>query len=80
MGYRNISISDDVYGLLSGLKRKGESYNAFFLRVFGRKEKKKLTDFAGSWDMTDEEWEKIDKNLKKMWRSWDVRLRQRPFG
>ena len=76
MGYKNISISDDVYKLLASLKSKGESFNSFFLRVFGKKEKKKLTDFAGAWNMTDDEEREFKRDLKKMWSAWDARLRQ----
>ena len=75
MGYRNISTSDEVYRLLSSMKRKGESFNAFFKRSFGARQKPDLMELAGSWKMTDGEWMDVNRELGGMWGKWDERLR-----
>lgn len=36
-------------------------------------QKNKLSDLAGSWKMSEEESEKIFKNLKKGWNSWKIK-------
>jgi len=31
-----------------------------------------ITDLAGSWDMSDEEWAEIKVDLEEAWRRWKV--------
>lgn len=37
MGYRTIAVSDDVYEMLTKIKRKGESYNDVIRRLLRRR-------------------------------------------
>ena len=34
------------------------------------KDKSSITDFSGAFEMSDEEAERIKKNLRRAWKSW----------
>ncbi|MEM2088594.1 MAG: hypothetical protein QXF52_08020 [Thermoproteota archaeon] len=34
------------------------------------KKRLKITDLAGSWDMSDEEWTEIKASLTEAWKKW----------
>lgn len=70
MGYKTISISDDVYARLSALKRRGESFTNLFIRLTETK-KPKLSNFYGRWRMSDKEEHLMFKDLKSMWGKWN---------
>ncbi len=74
MGYKTISISDEVYARLSALKKRGESFTGLFLRLTETK-KPKLSSFYGKLRMTDEEERSMFRDLKKFWGKWDEGLR-----
>ncbi|MEM2057548.1 MAG: hypothetical protein QW542_04280 [Thermoproteota archaeon] len=52
---RPVSLDEAMNYLLS-LKRGGKRL--------------KITDLAGSWDMSDEEWVEIRASLTEAWRKW----------
>lgn len=74
MGYKTISVSDEIYKKLVALKRTGESFNTFFERV-AEKEGVDLKKFFGAWKMTDREKREMEKDLDKIWGAWDESLR-----
>jgi predicted CopG family antitoxin len=47
MGYKTISLRDDVYENLVKMKTKGESFSDVISRLMHRRS---LLDFAGRWD------------------------------
>lgn len=52
-----ISVRDEVYELLAGLKHTGESFSELFLRLTREKKGNKLSDLAGilsDWKEADE--------------------------
>ncbi len=75
MGYKTISVSDEVYTKLASLKHPGESFNEFFVRV-AEKQTVDLKKFFGAWKMSDREEKAMKKDLRKIWGAWDESLRQ----
>ena len=80
MGYKTISLSDEAYETLASLKRKGESFTDIILRICSKTAKKPLTSFAGSWNMSDEEEEKIFGEVSEMWRKYEEGLLRHRFS
>ena len=76
MGFKTITIKDEVYRDLLKLKRKDESFTELFKRLTER-EKLDLTRFAGAWKMSDDEWKKIERVLKERRRSADRNFEER---
>lgn len=74
MGFRTISVSDEIYKKLVSLKHGRESFNEFFERLWKR-EKLDLKKFFGTWKMSDLEQKEMNKDLKKMWGSWNENIR-----
>lgn len=74
MGYKTISISDDVYARLSALKRRDESFTKLFLRLTEAK-KPRLSNFYGKWRMSDREERLMFKDLKSTWGKWSENSR-----
>jgi len=55
MTSKNISVTEDVYDLLSKMKLEGESFSDAIRRLAGRR---RLVDCAGLWsDVSEEEME-----------------------
>jgi predicted CopG family antitoxin len=72
---KNISITEDVYDLLSKMKLEDESFSDTITRLV--KGGGKLSDCAGLWsDMDEEELGEILANTKEMRKTVDESLRQ----
>lgn len=68
---RTINLPEHVYDDIMELKDKNESISDFIARLIKKKQhKKSITQFAGIFEDSSEEWEKIEKKL------YDDRLRQ----
>jgi predicted CopG family antitoxin len=63
MGTRTITIIDKAYEALKGEKGKDESFSDVVLKL--TKRRGRLSDSFGKWKMTDEEYKKIKKEMKK---------------
>lgn len=75
MASKNISITEDVYDLLSKMKLEDESFSDTITRLV--KGGGKLSDCAGLWsDMDEEELGEILANTKEMRKTVDESLRQ----
>jgi predicted CopG family antitoxin len=61
MGYKTISLRDDVYDSLVKMKRKNESFSDVITRLMY---KRSLLDFAGRW--ADIPKEKIDNLVNEL--------------
>jgi predicted CopG family antitoxin len=62
MGFKTISISEDVYDLLSMLKRKGESFTDLLRRLGTEsKESGSLDEFFGMW--AGPEFDDVEKRI-----------------
>jgi len=42
--------------------------------VLKMKKKRDIMDFAGSWKMNDKKAEEMDKELKRLWKSWKPKV------
>ena len=72
MATKTITITEDAYGILAGLKRKDESFSEVINRTF---KKGDIMKFAGMWgDMTDKEADERKENLRKMREFSDKKL------
>jgi len=72
---KNISITEDVYDLLSKMKLEDESFSDTITRLV--KGGGKLSDCAGLWsDMDEEELWEILANTKEMRKTVDESLQQ----
>lgn len=64
MGYKTISLRDDVYETLAKMKAKNESFSDVISRLMHRRS---LLDFAGRWaDIPEEKIEELTKELETM--------------
>lgn len=64
MGYKTISLRDEVYKNLVKIKTKDESFSDVISRLM---QKRSLLDFAGRWaDVPEEKIEEITKELEEM--------------
>ena len=64
MGYKTISLRDEVYKNLVKIKTKDESFSDVISRLM---QKRSLLDFAGLWaDVPEEKIEEITKELEEM--------------
>ena len=80
MGLKTIKISEDNYkklNMMAGLIRTRENRPISISETLSELLVKKNSDimrFAGSWKMTDKEFEKINEDLEKLWKNWKMEL------
>jgi hypothetical protein len=73
-----VKVSKETYADLSEiagelqvkLKRPVSIEEAMKHLIGQRKKGKKITDLAGSWDITDEEAEEIKASISQVWETW----------
>jgi predicted CopG family antitoxin len=71
---KNISITEDVYEMLSRLKLEGESFSDAIRRLAKRNQ---LSECAGLWaDMSDEEYETIRNSSLRARELFDESVRR----
>ncbi len=78
-----VKVSKETYAELSSiagelqvkLKRPVSIEEAMKHLIRQSKKGKKITDLAGSWDMTDEEAEEIKTSIDKAWETWKPQKR-----
>jgi len=68
MGYKNISISEDVYVRLRKAKRESESFSEVIKRLLGPDDD--IMNLFGTIEMNDEEREQFLEEIGKMWGAW----------
>ncbi|MEK6909211.1 MAG: antitoxin VapB family protein [Nanoarchaeota archaeon] len=77
---KTIKISEDNYRKLleiateiQKIKGKKASFDDAINDLASKNVKKmKLSELAGSWKMTDEEWKNIRNELKRGWKRWKI--------
>ena len=76
---KTIKISPKVYGelnifkeLLSTRLKRHVSIDDALEDLLSRADRKKPSDFAGAWVMSDEEEKEIKESLMELWRTWKV--------
>ncbi|MBI2583936.1 MAG: hypothetical protein HYW25_04680 [Candidatus Aenigmarchaeota archaeon] len=75
--YKTVKLDEKTYkklnrvaGLLRSKEHKPVSLNEAMSIVLSRSEELDMEDFAGSWDMTDEEAAEMEKDITRHWRTW----------
>jgi len=78
MVFKTITIKESVYKELLSAKGKEKSFSEFLDKLV--KEKKKspdLSKFYGAWEMSDTEWKRIERDMKKRREGADKNYRER---
>ncbi|MFO7835221.1 MAG: antitoxin VapB family protein [Candidatus Thorarchaeota archaeon] len=68
MGYKNISLREDIYRRLKRAKREGESFSEVIERLLRPDDD--ILDLFGTISMTDKERRVFFDELEKMWGAW----------
>ncbi len=78
---KSIKVTEDTYrkinalvGFLREKEKKPVSMNDAISKVLSevRLAKPKLSDFAGSWKMSDREAKKLKKDIRGLWNTWKI--------
>jgi len=83
VGVKSVKVSRDIYarlcevaGELQVRLKRPVSFDEAMRYLLSLRERKRrgvvITDLAGSWDMSDEEWAEIKVDLEGAWRRWKV--------
>ena len=69
MGFKTITIKEDVYKKIARAKRKNESFSELFDRKFSEETIEERTNrilkYAGIWKMTEKEYKEKLEEIKK---------------
>jgi hypothetical protein len=68
MSSQAIKVSESTYSFLK--KKAQQSGKSIKEIVDGLAEGNDFSNYAGSWEMSDEETEEIRKSREKMWEEW----------
>jgi predicted CopG family antitoxin len=63
MGSKTISLDEEAYEQLRNQKRGNESFSDVVKRITRPVHRKSLLEFAGAWDFTDDEEQKLLESL-----------------
>lgn len=63
MASKTITIREEVYLELKQIKGEGESFSDLLHRLVLNSNGRKLERLFGAWDIDDEEWQSIEKEL-----------------
>jgi len=78
---KSIKVTEDTYrkinalvGFLREKEKKPVSMSDAISKALSevRLAKPKLSDFAGSWKMTDAEAKKLKKEIRDLWKTWKI--------
>ena len=72
MSFKTITIRKEVYEKLKALKKKNQSFSDVIESLIDQKTG--LLDFFGAWELDEEEFENINKMLKRGWTKWENSL------
>lgn len=78
---RSVRVEDRTYRKLaqtagrlqSILGRQVSLDDAIWFLLKGPREENKISDLAGSWKMSDEEADELERVLRERWRRWKIR-------
>jgi len=76
---KTIKISESNYRMLNNYagmlrSRFGRPISFdYVLATLLKKRKSNILNFAGSWEMSDKEFEKIKSSLDEMWKGWELK-------
>ena len=77
---KTIKVDENTYRMLNELvgeirseEKRPVSINEALSKVLKEKKKRNIMDFAGSWEMSEKEAEKIKRDIKRHRKSWTIR-------
>lgn len=80
MTSKTIKISEENYRWLLEIaaemqKEYGKpiSFDDTLDNIKNKKERKSIMALAGSWKMSDDEWNNVRKSLEKTWKKWKIK-------
>ena len=74
VGHKTITISEEAYKMLASLKREGESFTEVIRRVVEEVRRKPLSSFAGRWEGSPEELDRILRGIERMCAEYEKSL------
>lgn len=74
MNIKTIDLDEETYKKLLTEKKKDETVADVVKRLLISRKQKSLLDFAGIWDLTDDEWQKLRQTLEEFRSQLDVML------
>jgi len=77
MGFKTLTIKEEVYEKLVKIKPKEESFSEFLGEFAETRQKKDIMKFAGAWKMPDEEYKKVKGYIKEYRKAFDKSFRAR---
>ena len=74
MAHKTITISEEAYDILAGYKTPGESFTEVIIRLLGSRKRGSLLEHSGRWVGSDDEFERIFKEIEALKTESDVRV------
>ncbi len=74
MAHKTITISEEAYDILAGYKMPGESFTEVIIRLLGSRKRGSLLEHSGRWVGSDDEFERIFKEIKALKTESDVQV------
>ena len=74
MAHKTITISEDAYDILAGYKMPGESFTEVIIRLLGPRRRGSLLEHKGRWIGSDEEFERIFKEIDALKTEGEARV------
>ena len=68
MATKTLTITEDAYDALKR-EKNGGSFSDAILNM--AKRKRKLSEFAGTMKMSEDEWSRIRKDMDNCWKGWE---------
>jgi predicted CopG family antitoxin len=74
LAHKTITISEEAYDVLAGYKTTGESFTEVIIRLLGSRKRGSLLEHKGKWIGSDEEFERIFKEIDALKAEGEVRV------
>jgi predicted CopG family antitoxin len=74
LAHKTITISEEAYDILAGYKTPGESFTEVITRLLGSRKRGSLLEHSGRWVGSDDEFERIFKEIKALKTESDVQV------
>ena len=65
MTLKTIDLDEETYRKLLAEKKKDETITDVVKRLLTNRKQKSILEYAGAWDLSDEELQKLQKSLEK---------------